>query len=458
MTRRRVALWVWIAIVAGSVLWIAGCDALWPLQAVISLQSPASGNAALTVQFSSAASTGSIVQRSWNFGDPTSGASNVSSLATLTHTFADDGVYTVTLTVVDGEGKTSRATTTVVALNPPPQPQLKPYPSSGPAPLTVTFDLASSVDPAGIIPAPGGRIVSFLLDFGDGSPPAVGEDLSAPVIHTYSSPEYRVASLTAVDDDGDTATATRLITVQGAITTLNAPGSYPAGLAYDGASLWVSDAGSRRIDKVRPSDGQVLLSFDAPGEATAPLSNQGIDLQGIVPAPTPGTPGGVAWGGGGLWVACLSDGKIYKLNPNLPTTDPGHVLAVLENTAYKPSALAYGGGALWVGDLSNHRIHKVDPASGVVLRSFDSPGIAPHGLAPRGIVAMAPMGISWADGVLWIASGSVLYKVHPETGGVITYVEAPGAATVGLAYDGRYLWVMDQNGASLGRLYRMVIP
>jgi PKD repeat protein len=397
-------------------------------------------------------------QRNWDFGDPGSGASDTSTLVALTHTYVDDGVYTVTLTVVDDEGRSSRATTAIVVLNPPPSPQIKATPLVGPAPLSVTFDLSSSIDPAGIVPSPGGRIVSFALDFGDGTPPVAGEDLSSPIQHTYSAPEYRVATLTAVDDDGAVATATRPITVLGAVTTMNAPSAYPSGLTYGGAALWSGDGSTKRIYKVRPNDGTVIFSFDAPGTAS---SSQGDAARttGIVPAPTePGTPGGLAWGDGALWVACLSDGKIYKLNPNLPPTDPGHVLAVLENTAFTPFSLAYGGGALWVGDLTDNRIYEVDPASGSIRRSFDGPATSPHGLAPEGIVAAAPTGMAWADGVLWTISGSMLYKLDPQTGVVITYVSAPAPVPCGLAYDGRYLWDVDQNGASLGRLYRLVVP
>jgi outer membrane protein assembly factor BamB len=453
--RRGVGL---VVVAAVGVLLLGGCEALLPLQAVIGLRSGTTGEAPLTVQFTSSGSTGPIVRREWNFGDPASGAANTSTLESLTHTYADDGVYTVSLTVVGDDGATSRVTTAIVVLNPAPRPQIKVTPQSGPAPLSVTFDLSSSIDPAGIVPAPGGTIVSFSLDFGDGTAPVAGSDLSVPIQHTYSTPEYRTATLTAVDDDGAVGMTTHPITVLGAIATVRAPSSSPSGLAYGDGALWVGDASTKRIYKVRPEDGSVVFSFDAPGTSTASTEEKGRTL-GIVPAPTDsGIPGGLAWGDGALWVACLSDGKIYKLNPNVSPTEPGHLLAELENAAFTPVSLAYGGGALWVGNLTDRRIYEVNPATGEVLRWLTGPGTASYGVATQGIVVGSTTGMSWADGALWTISGTTLYKLDPQTGLVITYVAAPATSPRGLAYDGRYLWDVDENGASLGRLYQLVVP
>jgi len=439
----------------------ASCDRFWPLDAVISVEPVTSGYAPLTLSFGAGYSKGPISARDWNFGDPASGANNLSDSVLTNHTFQDDGIYTVTLRIFTDDGDSDLATVQITVLNPPPLPQLHASPSRGAAPLAVTFDLSSSIDPAGIVPGPTGEIVSFVLDFGDGSVPLVGNDLGIPVLHTYSNPEYRIASLTVIDDDGASASTTSPVAVEGAADAFNTPGYNPAGLAYDGSHLWLSDWSALRIYKIRASDGQVIFSFDAPGEPMAPLALKS-EPAAIVPGPPAlvGVPGGLAWGDGALWVACLSDGKIYKLNPSLPTTSPGHVLGVLENAAFTPFALAYGGGSLWVSDLANGRIYRVDPASGVVIGFFDGPGIAPHALkalSPQGIVSIAPMGLAWDDGVLWIASGSTLYKVNPSNGSILESIPSPGPTPYGLAHDGRYLWNSDQNGSNLGRLYRLVV-
>jgi PKD repeat protein len=397
-----------------------------------------------------------VSSRFWDFGDPASGTGNTSTLQSPTHTYRENGIYAVTLIVYSADGQSSRTAAAITVVNPAPVPQFEATPDHGPAPLAVVFNLSTSFDPAGIVPAPTGSIVSFSLDFGDGSAPATGTDLGAPINHTYSTPGYRVATLTVVDNDGASASATHAVTVEGVVATLAAPGGDPIGLTYDGSSLWVSDSTAKRIYKIRPSDGQVLASFDAPGESIVIFE---AEAKGIVPGPSSaGTPAGIAWGDGALWVACISDGKIYEVNPNVPTTDPGHVLAVLDNNAFTAFGLALGGGALWVSDLGTGRILKVDPFSGAVLGSFVAPSSLAASVGPRGIVPIAPAGVAWANGALWASLGATLYRVDSVTGAVLASTAAPGPTPAGLAFDGVYLWVADPNGASPGRLDRLVVP
>ena len=74
----------------------------------------------------------------------------------------------------------------------------------GPAPLTITFDISGSSDPDG-------EIVSFSLDFGDGSKPFVGTDITQPIEHTYQSPGTYFARVTLTDDKGKTAVSPGLL-------------------------------------------------------------------------------------------------------------------------------------------------------------------------------------------------------------------------------------------------------
>ena len=68
----------------------------------------------------------------------------------------------------------------------------RPY---GPAPQTFVFDISKSHDPDG-------KIVSFTLDFGDGSAPLVGNDLSTPISHVYEKAGTYIVTLTVVDNKG----------------------------------------------------------------------------------------------------------------------------------------------------------------------------------------------------------------------------------------------------------------
>jgi len=68
----------------------------------------------------------------------------------------------------------------------------------GTAPLTLTFDISASSDPDG-------TIVSFTLDFGDGSEPLEGTDITEPIEHTYETPGGYFAKLTVKDNGGASA-------------------------------------------------------------------------------------------------------------------------------------------------------------------------------------------------------------------------------------------------------------
>ncbi|GIK27489.1 MAG: hypothetical protein BroJett007_06270 [Chloroflexota bacterium] len=147
------------------------------------------GIAPLSIQYTDT-SQGQITSRLWEFGDGTT-----STDQNPIHQFVNPGVYTVRLTV-NGPGGTASLTGTVTVTRAPQAPEARftANPTSGDAPLIVTFQNFTSGDVSG-----------YRWDFGDGTPIDQAE---APT-HTYTSPgTYRVR-LTALGPDGlsDTAEA-----------------------------------------------------------------------------------------------------------------------------------------------------------------------------------------------------------------------------------------------------------
>jgi len=61
-----------------------------------------------------------IVRRSWDFGDPSSGAANASTAASPAHRYAAAGYYEVVLTVTDSSGQTAQANAEVSVEEPAP--------------------------------------------------------------------------------------------------------------------------------------------------------------------------------------------------------------------------------------------------------------------------------------------------------------------------------------------------
>jgi peroxiredoxin len=77
---------------------------------------------------------------------------------------------------------------------------------SGPAPLTIDFNLSYSMHPKG-------RPLSYELDFGDGSDLAAGTEFGIIVPHTYEAPGTFNAVLTVSDDNDRQASTSLTITV-----------------------------------------------------------------------------------------------------------------------------------------------------------------------------------------------------------------------------------------------------
>jgi len=153
--------------------------------------SPTSGTAPLTVTFTDT-STGNITAWSWSFGDGSS-----STAKTAVKTYANPGTYTVSLTVT-GAGGNNTATKIISATSAAPVANFSASPTSGRAPLAVTFTNSSS-----------GNVTSYSWNFGDGRT-STGQN----PVHTYATAGTYSVILTATGPGGtNTKTQTGYITV-----------------------------------------------------------------------------------------------------------------------------------------------------------------------------------------------------------------------------------------------------
>lgn len=195
------------------------------------------------------------------------------------------------------------------------------------------------------------------------------------------------------------------------------------------------------------------------------------------------TPTGLTWDGASLWVADLETATLSALDP-----ETGKVLKALPAPGYQPMGLAWDGKLLWVVDAGDKTAYALDPASGVTLRALPLDTDTPEGIgwdggalwtldarqgelvrldqsdgttfraftSPTGGSGRRGQEIGLAHDGRWLyvsdRTTDTIYRVDPATGAVLDDFPAPGPYAAGLAWDGTALWNVDFETRTLYRL------
>jgi PKD repeat protein len=159
-----------------------------------------------------------LLDYKWNFGDGTSGSGQFP-----THTYEDEGTYTVTLIVTDDDGASGTDSMTVTVGN------VQPMADAGPD-MVVNEDVPVQFRGYAHDTPSDEQSLAFSWNFGDG-----GTGAGQNPTHTYSSQGTYLVTLTVTDDDAmvgtDYLTVTVVNTPPTAIAAYTSP--YPVILAGD---------------------------------------------------------------------------------------------------------------------------------------------------------------------------------------------------------------------------------
>jgi DNA-binding beta-propeller fold protein YncE len=202
------------------------------------------------------------------------------------------------------------------------------------------------------------------------------------------------------------------------------PVGSPTGVAFGQGSVWVTSSGTGKLSRVDPRTGEVAARIEVGRGATDVAVDEGS---------------------GAVWVASggffLGEGSEHnKLSRVDAATD--RVVAEIPIAAHEPEGgafrVAVGEGAVWAQGVSGG-LFKVDPETNEVVAERDlgdySSDLAVHG------------GSVWATAQ--VSVGTRLYRVDPRTARVVAFEHGPDPSEGGygeLVAGGGYVWFASGGG------------
>jgi YVTN family beta-propeller protein len=187
-------------------------------------------------------------------------------------------------------------------------------------------------------------------------------------------------------------------------------GSASLGLAFDGANIWVANQGSNTVTKLRASDGANLGNFS--------LGN---------------APFGVAFDGANIWVANQGSNTVTKLRAsdgaNLGNFSVGR----------QPFGLAFDGANIWVANQGSNTVTKLRASNGANLGNFSVGG--------------QPFGLAFDGANIWVANqgSDTVTKLRASDGANLGNFSV-GSRPTGVAFDGANIWVAIQGSSTVSKL------
>jgi YD repeat-containing protein len=177
-----------------------------------SFQAPASAKPGQSVAFDASASKdpdGTITKYEWDLDGNGSYETDTGTTPTVSHTYATEGKFNVSLRVTDNEGASGTAIRALtIAANQPPNPSFVVSPNPAGTDEQVSFDASASNDPDG-------TIAKYEWDLDGNGSYETNTGTTPTASRSYSNGGDVNVGLRLTDNGGSTATTTRTLTVEG---------------------------------------------------------------------------------------------------------------------------------------------------------------------------------------------------------------------------------------------------
>jgi YVTN family beta-propeller protein len=245
---------------------------------------------------------------------------------------------------------------------------------------------------------------------------------------------------------------TKLRASDGAVLANVTVGTGPAGIAFDGASLWVANTSDGTLSRIDASTANVFaatvtvgvgpseLAFDG---ANIWVTNFGSNSVTKVKTSTAGTtkttfpvgsgPLGIAFDGANIWVVNVLDGTVTKLRASDGSNQGTFPVGA------NPHKIAFDGTSMWVTNNGSDTVTKLRASDGIVQANY------PVGFA-------SPTGIAFDGANMWVATnGGVVVKMRASDGTVLAKLGV-GGALEGVAFDGANVWVVEVTSGTVRKL------
>ena len=191
--------------------------------------------------------------------------------------------------------------------------------------------------------------------------------------------------------------------------------SFPSGLAFDGAHIWVANAGGGGVTELNASDGSKVGTFTAGGDVIVSVA--------------------LAFDGAHIWVANWNLNTVTELD----ASDGSKVgTFTAGGDINRPNGLAFDGTHLWVANSNGNSVTELNASDGNKVGTFTAGGDITN-----------PYDLAFDGAHIWVANDSnSVTELSASDGSKVGTFTAGGDISFprALAFDGAHIWVANAGG------------